>query len=362
MLCPPGQDERKMIMPSYYDKDQKTYYCKFYYTDWTGQRKQKLKRGFTRQRDAKDWERTFLEKQQGTPDMTFQALYDLYMEDMEHRLKCTTVKMRKCIFVPHILPYFKDKAINEITPGDIRKWQNMIIKNGFSDSYMNAIHRQLTIIFNYAVKYYNLSRNPCRIAGAIGKATKRLDFWTLNEFTDFIAHVDDLTLKTAHLVLFYTGLRIGELLALQVKDYDSVAGTLTVNKTCHRFNKDDLITPPKTDNSNRTVTLPSFLMNNLSDYIGRNYNMQPEDRLFQVSRWKIRDSMKTACVASGVRQIRIHDIRHSHVSLLIDMGFTPLLIAERIGDTVEMVNTVYGHLYPNRHNEVAEKLQELVSK
>lgn len=349
-------------MPSYYDQDQKTYYCKFYYTDWTGQRKQKLKRGFSRQRDAKDWERSFLERQQGSPDMTFQVLYDLYTEDMNSRLKCTTVQMRRCIFVPHILPYFKDKPINQIKPGDIRKWQNELIKKEFSDAYLNAIHRQLSIFFNYAVKYYNLSQNPCRTAGAIGKATRRLDFWTLDEFNLVIACVDGLPYKTALQILFYTGLRIGELLALEVKDFDSAAGSLTVNKTCHRFDKADLITSPKTDNSNRTVLLPPFLTNTLKDYIDRHYDIQPEERIFQVSRWKIRDAMKTACIASGVKQIRIHDIRHSHVSLLIDMGFTPLLIAERIGDTVEMVNKVYGHLYPNRHSEVADKLQELVSK
>ena len=67
--------------------------------------------------------------------------------------------------------------------------------------------------------------------------------------------------------------------------------------------------------------------------------------------------MNQACEKSGIKRIRIHDIRHSHVSLLIELGFTPLLIAERIGDTVDMVNNIYGHLYPNKDKDVAEKLQ-----
>ena len=70
--------------------------------------------------------------------------------------------------------------------------------------------------------------------------------------------------------------------------------------------------------------------------------------------------MKRCSEKAGVPLIRIHDLRHSHVSLLIDMGFTPILIAERIGDTVQMVNNTYGHLYPNRHEEVAEKLNNLI--
>ena len=106
-------------MPTYFDETQKTYYCKFYYTDWTGQRRQKLKRGFPRQRDAKDWERNFLQMQQGTPDMTFQALYDLYLEDIMHRLKQSTIRNKRAPYERYIVPYFKEKHINEITPADI---------------------------------------------------------------------------------------------------------------------------------------------------------------------------------------------------------------------------------------------------
>ena len=72
--------------------------------------------------------------------------------------------------------------------------------------------------------------------------------------------------------------------------------------------------------------------------------------------------MKRACEAADIPYIRIHDLRHSHVSLLIDLKFTPHLIAERIGDTVQMVNNTYGHLYPARHQEVADCLNKLIEK
>ncbi|GLB30961.1 hypothetical protein LAD12857_28840 [Lacrimispora amygdalina] len=78
-------------MPAYYDDKTKTWYSKFYYQDYTGARKQKKKRGFKLQRDAKEWERSFLEKQQGSPNMTFQALSDIYMEDAEHRMRKTSI-------------------------------------------------------------------------------------------------------------------------------------------------------------------------------------------------------------------------------------------------------------------------------
>ena len=91
--------------------------------------------------------------------------------------------------------------------------------------------------------------------------------------------------------------------------------------------------------------------------------MQTEDRIFQpVTQSKLQTAIKNGCEGTGIKRIRIHELRHSHVSMLIDMGFTPFLIAERIGDTPEMINKVYGHLYPNRHQEVADKLNKLVSK
>lgn len=350
-------------MPAYYDDKQKTYYCKFYYQDWTGQRKQKLKRGFPRQRDAKDWERSFLEKQQGSPDMTFQALYDLYIADIEHRLKYSTIRNKKGACGHHIVPYFKDKSINAITPADIRQWQNKILSTDLKDTYQRQIYNQLNAVLNFAVRYYGLPRNPCGIAGPIGKArASRMDFWTLDEFNLFIAKIQNPHLYAAFMTLYYTGMRCGEMFALNLEDINLKAGIISISKTYHRVNRQDIITSPKTANSVRDITIPPFLVDCLSDYAGRIYGIEPGERLFKTTQSKLITAMEKYSSAAGIRRIRIHDLRHSHVSLLIDLGFSPLLIAERIGDTVDMVNNIYGHLYPNRHNEVADKLQQLVSK
>ena len=350
-------------MPSYYDKEKKTYYCKFYYTDWTGQRKQKLKRGFAKKGDAKDWERDFLQKQQGTPNMTFQALYDLYMEDILPRLKYSTIRNKKGACERHIVPYFKDKPINEITPADVRQWQTKILSSGLKDTYQRQIYNQLNAVLNFAIRYYGLPRNPCGIAGPIGKArASRMDFWTLDEFNRFIDPIKNPHLYIAFMTLYYTGMRCGELFSLSLEDVDLKAGNIHVSKTYHRINRQDMITSPKTANSIRDITIPPFLVNHLADFSGRIYGLEPGDRFFQTTQSKLITAMRKYSTLSGVKRIRIHDIRHSHVSLLIDMGFTPLLIAERIGDTVDMVNNIYGHLYPNRHSEVADRLQQLVSK
>ena len=348
-------------MPVFKDKDRGTFYVKVYYTDYTGAKKQKLKRGFALQRDAKEWERNFLDKMQGTPDMTFQALYDLYIEDMSHRLRENSVAGKKNVFKNRILPYFKDKQVNQITAVDIRAWQNEQIAKGYSDAYLDRIQNMLTTIFNYAVTYYNLPTNPCTRAGHMGKRTRSQNFWTVEQFNKVMEHVTDPSAEVAMQLLFYSGMRFGELLALTLADIDFEKNTINITKSLqHRAKAGDLITPPKTDNGIRCISMPDAIMQTIKDYASRIYGIAPQDRLFTFTKSLIGGNMKRGAAAAGVPAIRIHDLRHSHVSLLIELGFSPHLIAERIGDTVQMVNNTYGHLYPTKHKEVADKLNELL--
>ena len=187
------------------------------------------------------------------------------------------------------------------------------------------------------------------------------ELWTLEEFRKFLNTVTDPALHTAFQVLFFTGLRIGELQALTLADFDQDNDALLVNKTYQRYGSADHVGPPKSVRGVRSVTLPPFLVDVLKEYLTHFYDIQPNDRIFQpVTQSKLQTAIKNGCESTGIKRIRIHELRHSHVSMLIDMGFTPFLIAERIGDTPEMINKVYGHLYPNRHQEVADKLNKLV--
>lgn len=347
-------------MPVYRDTERTTWYVKLYYTDYTGARKQKMKRGFKLQREAKEWERHFLETLQGTPDMTFGALYELYAADLAAHTKESTRRNRVSLIERHILPFWKDRRLNEITPADVRSWQTEMMNKGLALSTLRTVNVHLSTIFNFACKYYRLPSNPCSKIKAMGKIGRSLNFWTLDEFRQFLPTVQDPILTAAFLTLFYSGIRCGELLALRVKDFDAAAGTITINGTYHRFDREDLITAPKTENSVRTVYLPPFLVDEIRGVIDRIYCPDPEDRIFQtVTSRKLRYAIDTGAAKAGINKIRIHDIRHSHVSLLINMGYQPMLIAERIGDSVEMINKVYGHLYPNQHQNLAEKLQKM---
>ena len=135
-------------MPSYKDDKNNTWYCKFYYTDWTGKKRQKLKRGFKLQREAKEWERIFLDQFAKSPDITFIALYEKYKAYYIPRVKESTAATKLPMIEKHILPFFKSKVLSDIAPADIAEWQNEILSKNLSDTYMN----QLNIVLSSANK------------------------------------------------------------------------------------------------------------------------------------------------------------------------------------------------------------------
>ena len=289
--------------------------------DYTGKVIHKKKRGFATKKEALEWERDFLNKATADMGMLFQDFVELYFEDMSHRLKESTIISKHYMVDKKILPVFGKIPINEITPKDIRKWQNSLTayrdENGksYSQTYLKAINNQLTAMFNYAVKYYDLHENPCTKAGSMGKShAEEMNFWTKAEFEQFIVAVQDKPASyTAFMTLYYTGMRVGELCALTPADVDLEGHTITINKTFQRINGRDVIWPPKTPKSNRVVTIPQTLANCLKEYMDKCYEIQPDDRLFPYTKSFLNHEMLRGCKKSGVKKIRVHDLRHPYV-------------------------------------------------
>ncbi|BES66090.1 site-specific integrase [Gottschalkiaceae bacterium SANA] len=354
-------------MPAYKNKKRGTWYAAFYYKDWTGKKLKKKKEGFKTRREAQTYERKFLETAHANPNMTFEALVKIYMEDCKTRLKPTTYANKEYVINLKVLPYFKNMRINEIEPATIRKWQNKLLnhENNYSMTYLKTTNNQLSAIFNFAMKYYKLPTNPARISGSMGKKNSgRIAFWTKYEFDQFMTSVEDSPIyKTIFTLLFWTGMRIGETLALTLDDFDFREQTVSVTKNYARHEGQDLILEPKTPKSKRTITIPRAVSNIVQEYLTVLYDYQPHDRLFPITRTTMNGVMKRKCKEMNLKRIRIHDLRHSHASLLIEMGFSPLLISERLGhENIETTLQTYSHLYPDKHGEVAAKLQELIEE
>lgn len=211
---------------------------------------------------------------------------------------------------------------------------------------------------NRAVRYYNLKENPCQKAGSIGKKKNReMLFWTKEEYLKFAdAMMDKPMSYYAFEMLYWTGIREGELLALTSADFDFEKRTVTINKSFQHLNGRDIITSPKTEKSNRTIQLPKFLCDEMQDYLKMLYDVGLEDRVFPITKSYLHREMDRGAKEAGVKRIRIHDIRHSHVSLLIDMGFSATAIADRVGHESIDITYNYAHLFPSKQTEMAEKL------
>ena len=350
-------------MPAFKDEIRGTWYVKFYYNDWQGVKKQKFKRGFPSKKEAQNYERKFLEEKSQDINMTFQSLSEIYFKDMKERLKSSTLHSKKHIFDTKLLPYFGYMSVSDIQPMDIRNWQNELMKQNYSKTYLKNVNNQLTAILNYAVRYYGLRKNPCHQAGSIGKnKADEMNFWTREEFEQFIHSItDNENVRMSFMVLYWTGMREGELFALTPEDINLKEKKLRINKTYQRIHGQDIITSPKTTKSNRIVPLPSFLCDELEDYI-RYRNAESTDRLFPFTKNYLSRAMTHYCDIAEVKRIRVHDIRHSHVSLLIHLGFSPLIIAERVGhEKVATTLNTYSHLFPHQQEVLIAALEELGS-
>lgn len=117
-----------------------------------------------------------------------------------------------------------------------------------------------------------------------------------------------------------------------------------------------MITPPKTPKSKRVITIPEFLAADIKDYMDSLYDLQENDRLFHITKYYLEHEMQRGIKESGVKRIRVHDLRHSHVSLLINMGFTVLAIADRMGHESIDITYRYAHLFPSEQTQMAEQL------
>ena len=347
-----------------YKEEKGTWRVIYRYTDWTGERKQTQKRGFATKRDAQAWEREQLNKANSDLDMSFKSFVEHYTEDMKSRLKENTWHTKEHIIRTKLLPYFGGLKMCKITPQQIIKWQNELINfkdergEPYSPVYLKTVQNQLSAIFNHAVRYYNLKENPCVKAGSMGKKKNReMLFWTKDEYLKFADVIMDKPLSFyAFEMLYWCGIREGELLALTPADFDFDRLTVTISKSYQRLNGQDLITTPKTEKSNRTITMPEFLAEEMRDYISTLYKIDDSDRIFPITKSYLQKEMERGSKAAGVKKIRIHDLRHSHVSLLIDMGFSATAIADRVGHESIDITYNYAHLFPTKQAEMAARL------
>lgn len=356
-------------MPAYKEENG-TWTAKFKYKDWLGKWQQKTKRGFSKKKEAIDYEIEFKGKFTRSANIPFSSLVDNYMEDLvsNQKIAVTTAAKKKDTFARLITPFFQNRPINTIEEIDILNWQTFVKqiglekqpeKGGYAPTYLKNINNELSAILNYAFKYYRLPVNPCHRAGSMGKSdAESMSIWTLDEYQQFIGYSNKLRATVAFDILYWTGIREGELLALTPGDFLPTL-ELSITKSFAVVEGEQIIKDPKNENSERVIAIPKFLYDEVMDYVNGLYGMCQTDRIFDFTKKFLLNEIKRIAALANLEPIRIHDLRHSHASLLIEMGFNILMVSDRLGHkNVQTTWNTYAHLYPDKGRQIAFGLED----
>ncbi|WP_312753715.1 site-specific integrase [Rummeliibacillus suwonensis] len=364
-------------MPVYKDEERGTWYFQTRIEMPNGEKKPVKRRGFKTQREAKKAEAKMIAEPIKTSDMTFEELSTKYIEWYKPRVRIASYDKVKGIVENHLNPYFGKLKVNKITNNHISNFQNKMMttkikmKNGKekipAPDTLLAIHTRLSSIFDHGIKFYGFVKNPAKEVGSFPVSKqRRINYWSLNEFKQFINTVDDFKYKTIFYVLYYSGMRKSELLGLLWKYVDFQS-----NKIKLRFavNKHGELAKLKTDGSYRDVLMPKNVMNMLKKL----YDLQNDlyghvdDEYFVFGKLTQHMGASTLDVNykkyleldPNLKKIKIHEWRHSHASYLINKGYDALMIANRLGhaDVAETLNR-YSHLYPSTEEKAVEQMED----
>lgn len=347
-------------MPVYKDEKRGTWYVSCYVETKDGKRKKVMRRGFKTQSEAKkaEAELIFNASLENPDNPTFTELAQEYLEWYKQRRKTSSYRKIESVVRIRLLPYLKNKRIQDITRRDVMKLQNELLSK-YEVNSAKRTHTVLSSILNYAIKMEYLTRNVAREVGNIeARQDKRMEYWTLDEFKKFIQHVDDLMYKAFFMCLFFGGFRKGELLAITWKDVNFDDNTIDINKTVSR-NK---ITSPKNESSNRVIKMPNHTMNLLRQ-LKLKRKPKPDHFVFgefydHIAETTLDRRYDEYIKKSKVKRIRIHDFRHSHASYLINNGYDIQIVSKRLGHSnVSTTLDIYAHLYPNKEDDAIAQME-----
>lgn len=348
-------------MAVYKDKKRGTWYFSVFIKNSKGENKRYVRRGFESRPQAIKAEAKFISEfeVEDEENPSFKFIAEEYLKWYKRRRKESSYSKISSIVNIHLIPRFEKKKLKDIRNRDITRMQNNLLDEEYAVSHVKKIHQTLSAIFNFAIKEEYTSVNPARIVGNIDlEEEKHIDYWTLEEFKRFISVVDDLMYRTLFMTLYYSGMRKGELLALNWSDINFENNTINIYETAYNRK----ITTTKTTASTRKILMPKHVMRLLMR-LKNECKPKPDYVVFgeykdHIATTTLDRRFESYVTASGVKKIRIHDFRHSHASYLINRDTIISVIAQRLGhkDIATTLNT-YSHLYPTTEREAVLKME-----
>ena len=375
------KDKNGKIMKN--EKGIELWYFRDYYTDVYGNRKQ-YKSGLIAgkkevQEAERDWLNNLYKDDINNSTIMFIDAYNEWLLYRKKELKESSYYTLWLRAEKYMKPFFKDYRLHYIKTNTINQWYKNIDKLKGTARYKNRMIKDLKMFLHYCQENYNYDYKAIaniqsyRIDNPIDSLKEsEWNFWTYDEWKKFIKCVDNYEYRVMFSFMYFTGVRFGEFNALNWNDFDQYNKTIKITKslTNRVVGKLYVITTPKTKNSIRIIDLDDEMNNMLIEYKKYKeknyYNFNDEQYIFgdikYVSKTTFVRMLNKYIEISGVRHISPHGFRHSHASLLIDLGCDSREVADRLGDTVSIVESVYYHIFPQKQKNTVKKLNNISLK
>lgn len=310
------------------------------------------------------------EKKTNTTSLTFNQIFNEFIDYKTRQIKIQTVNKIKDLY--KVLEPIKEVKINDFNLAMYNQFRLYLEKKDYSVNYKNKVLNLLKSLVNYSHKYYNTSDTVINFIDTfkeVNKIKKEMQFFTYDEFQKFISVIDEFNYKTFFEVLYYLGLRQGEATALTWNDIDFDKKEVSINKTLTTKLKGQLYTvsSPKTQKSNRILPIPKKLLESLKTlkkeahkrkYYSDTWFVFGNELPFRETTIQVRKNKY--CKLAEVKQIRIHDFRHSCASFLINHGASIVLVSKYLGHSkISITLDTYTHLYENELKKVSTLIDTL---
>ncbi len=336
----------------------------------------KSKRYLTR-KEALEEEAKYLLNHNSLNRIKFKIVASCFFDEIKQYRKLSTYQTYIDTYSKQICPYFGDLDLNSINIPILKKYREIALKRGLSVRYLNKINNVLNLILDYANVNYGIVNYNRTLGNFQEKKDKiikeKIRYMSYEDYLKFISVIDEIEYKTFFMLLYLTGMRLGEVLALTFDDIK--ADTIIVNKTLYTKIKGSYTITSTKNNTNRTIKMSNSLINQLNEYI--NYMKSYTD--FKTT-WFLFGGVRFLAPTtinrkkhhyfelSGVKEITIHEFRHSHVSMLIneylknggkDYSAFLVKLSQRLGHTVDVMQRTYMHLFPNTQDTIVDMLNNL---
>ena len=317
-----------------------------------------FKRGFNSKKEALEYEKKVILDNSLGSNISFKVAIHQYLEFKKLRIKELTYMNMSNIL--NSITYFDNLLISDITPIQVSNFQNDLLKK-YKGSSIRTINAYVKMLFTWCVRYKNLASNPFDMVDRLKLETKkRMDIITVDEFNQIVEQVNNPDMKLMFKLLFWTGLRIGEARALKIDDIDFNNKTISVTKTYTHLKGKDVITTPKTKSSIRIIKIDDILIQDIKDYLNKARYILDDNFIFRYNKSYYLAIFKDITLKVLGKSLRIHDLRHSHASFLINNGVDVLLISKRLGHTnTTMTLNTYSHLYPDKESEAIDLINKI---